>query len=167
VNDLPPDPASAHDYRFNVGDTLTIRVFGQEPMTTKTRVRTDGKIAFPILGEVEVKGKRPADVAKELETKLVEYVVTPHVTVSVEDVQPLTVSVLGEVSKPGVFALQPGAGVAQAIASASGTTDFASKDGVYVLRNNQRIRFTLEAVNRGEGRAGSFVLQSGDVVVVE
>jgi polysaccharide export outer membrane protein len=167
VNDLPPDPPSALEYRFHVGDGVNIRVFGQEAMGTKTRVRTDGKIAFPILGEIEVRGKRPAEVARELETKLVEYVVTPHVTVSVEEVQPLSVSVLGEVAKPGIFSLEYQSGVAQAIAAASGITDFASKDSIYVVRGGQRIRFTLEAVSRGEGRAGSFALQSGDLVVVE
>jgi polysaccharide export outer membrane protein len=167
VGDLPPEPASAHDYRFHVGDGLSIHVFGQEAMSTKTRVRTDGKIAFPIIGEVEVRGKRPAELASELEAKIDKYVVTPHVTVSVEDVQPLSVSVLGEVTKPGVFSLEYQSGVAQAIASAGGVTDFANKDAIYVVRGGQRIRFTLESVSRGEGRAGTFPLQSGDLVVVE
>ena len=134
VNDMPPEPPTAHDYRIHAGDTISVHVFGQETMTTKARVRTDGRIAFPILGEIEVRDKRPADLARELEARLTEYVVTPHVTVAVEDVQPLLVSVMGEVGKQGIYTLDPNAGVVQAIASAGGITDFADHDGIFVVR---------------------------------
>ena len=167
VNDMPPEPPTAHDYRIHAGDTISVHVFGQETMTTKARVRTDGRIAFPILGEIEVRDKRPADLARELEARLTEYVVTPHVTVAVEDVQPLLVSVMGEVGKQGIYTLDPNAGVVQAIASAGGITDFADHDGIFVVRAGHRIRFSLASLTRGEGKAAAFRLEAGDLVVVE
>src|SRR5215471_4597054 len=78
VQDLPPVPMpSARDdhYVINVGDTLTVRVFEQEAMSSKVKVRGDGRVALPIIGEFEVRGKRPYDVARELEVKLKEFVV--------------------------------------------------------------------------------------------
>jgi polysaccharide biosynthesis/export protein len=170
VNDLPPDNAAVHDYRIHVGDALNIKVFEQETMATKARVRSDGRIAFPIIGDVEVRGKRPVDVSKELEARLKDYIVTPHVTVTVEESQPISVSVVGEVNKPGIFVLDSSSGVAQALASAGGTTDFADHDSIFVVRTSPsplRVRFTYHDVTRGEGRAATFLLQPGDLVVVE
>jgi polysaccharide biosynthesis/export protein len=81
--------------------------------------------------------------------------------------------VLGEVKGPGMKDLEPGSGVLQALALAGGFTDYAQLDGIYVLRRQpespapQRIRFDYEAVSRTQGKGASFVLHTGDVVVVE
>jgi polysaccharide export outer membrane protein len=157
-------------YVINVGDTLTVRVFEQEAMSSKVKVRADGRVALPIIGEFEVRGKRPWDVARELEVKLKEFVVSPKVTVNVDEFAPLHVAVLGEVTHPGTYPLEPAAGVLQALASAGGLTEYASKDRIFVLRKTpalRRVRFTFDALSRNEPRAAMFALQTGDVVVVE
>src|SRR5258706_15792668 len=123
VHELPPSPPanSREDfYLINVGDTISVRVFEQEAMSSKVKVRADGRVALPFLGEYEVRGKRPWDVARELEVKLKEFVVAPKVTVNVDDFAPLHVAVLGEVTHPGSYPLEPAAGVLQALASAGG-----------------------------------------------
>ena len=149
---------------------LSVRVFEQEAMSSRVKVRGDGKVSLPFLGETEVRGKRPSDVARELEAKLKEYVVTPRVTVNVDEFQPITVSVLGEVTHPGSYQLDATAGVLQALANAGGMNEFADRDRIFVLRKTpslRRIRFTFEALKRNEPRAATFMLQGGDVVVVE
>jgi polysaccharide export outer membrane protein len=166
VNELPA-PAVSEEYRIRSGDLVNIVVFQQEAMSVKSRVRTDGKIAFPILGDVEIRGRRPADMKALLEGRLKEYVVTPHVTVSIEESLPVEVSVLGEVARPGTFTLKPNAGVASALANAGGLTDFADKDRIFVVRPPQRIRFTYKAIARGEAPSATFLLEAGDVIVVE
>jgi polysaccharide biosynthesis/export protein len=166
VNELPAATVS-EDYRIRSGDLVSIVVFQQEAMSVKSRVRTDGKIAFPILGDVEMRGRRPADVKALLEGRLKEYVVTPHVTVSIEESLPVEVSVLGEVAHPGNFTLKPNAGVASALANAGGLTDYADKDRIFVVRPPQRIRFTYKAIAHGEAPSATFLLEAGDVIVVE
>jgi polysaccharide biosynthesis/export protein len=174
VQNLPP--AAAHgprddQYLIAPGDTISVRVFEQDAMSAKVKVRADGKVALPIIGDTDVRGKRPSDVARELEGRLKEYIVSPKVTVNVDDFQPLTVAVLGEVTHPGRYPLDPAiAGVMQALASAGGMTEYADRDRIYVLRRfpqPMRIRFTFESLSRNEPRAVTFVLQTGDVVVVE
>ena len=173
VHDLPPiAPAAAKDdlYVINVGDTLAVRVFEQEAMSSKVKVRADGRVALPIIGEFEVRGKRPWDVARELEVKLKEFVVAPKVTVNVDEFATLLVAVLGEVTHPGSYPLQPASGVLQALASAGGLTEYATRDRIFVLRKTpalRRVRFTFDALSRNEARAATFALQTGDVVVVE
>jgi polysaccharide export outer membrane protein len=173
VQDLPPPPPSVgreDDYLINPGDIINIRVFEQDPMSSRVKVRADGKVALPFVGETEVRGKRPAELAKELESRLKEYIVSPKVTVNVDEFQPMSIAVLGEVSKPGTYPLEHSSGVMQAIASAGGMTDYADHDSIYVLRKApalRRVRFTFDALTHNERRAVTFGLQSGDIVVVE
>ena len=157
------------------GDLLAVRVYNQDSMSGKARVRNDGMISLPFVNDVEAAGLEPAALAKRLQTKLKEFVVNPVVSVSVEEQSAVEVSVVGEVNKPGVFRLDNNAGVLKALASAGGLTLVASKDQIFVLRDEitgevraqVRIRFTYDALARGDGPAGRFRLRSGDTVVVE
>jgi len=167
----PPDAAGREELVIHTGDIVNIRVFEQDAMSSRLKVRADGKIALPFLGDTEVRGKRPSDLASELEAKFKEYIRSPKVTVNIDEFQPVTVSVLGEVTHPGSYPLDPAsAGVMQALAGAGGLTEYADKDRIFVVRkipSFHRIRFTLDALSGTEPRAVSFALQSGDVVVVE
>ncbi|HZZ84815.1 MAG TPA: polysaccharide biosynthesis/export family protein [Anaeromyxobacteraceae bacterium] len=171
------DPAAARseNYVISAGDLINVRVFNQDGLSGRTRVREDGKISMPFLNDVEVAGLEPATVANQLGRKLRSFIVNPVVTVSLEERVPFEVSVLGEVTKPGVYRLQDGAGLLKALATAGGLTFVAQRDGIFVLRYGDaarrgvptRIRFTYKALTQVTGGAASFALRSGDVVVVE
>jgi polysaccharide export outer membrane protein len=153
------------------GDQILIRVWNQEAMTTRARVRSDGRITVPLLNDVVAAGQPPAELAALLQTRLKDFFNNPVVAVAVEEQRPLSVSVMGEVAHPGTFSLEPGAGVLQALAAAGGLNDLADRDMIYVLRSSgsglERVRMTHEALVHLKGRAAHFKLQSGDVVVVE
>ena len=161
------------EYLVLPGDVLQVRVFQQEAMSARVKVRADGKVSLPFVNEVQVAGKPPVAIAAELQVKLKDFVNTPVVTVSLEETRPLTVSVVGEVVRPGTVTLELGAGVLQALAGAGGLTDYAQKDGLFVLRTISgrpqpiRVRFTWDELTRGVGKAARFGLVAGDVVVAE
>jgi polysaccharide biosynthesis/export protein len=171
VDDLMPTRITpVGEYTIGYGDAISVRVYNQDNMSARVRVRNDGKVSLPFLNDVEAAGKSPTQLAQDIQTRLREYIVNPMVTVVLEETRPLSISVLGEVIKPGVYPLESGAGVLQAIASAGGATDFARRDRVFVLRKMpepMRIRFTYEALVSGQGKAAGFDLRPGDVVVVE
>jgi polysaccharide export outer membrane protein len=160
-------------YVISPGDVLQVRVFQQEAMSARVKVRGDGKVSLPMLNDVLVAGKSPSVLASELQVKLKDFINTPVVTVSLEEMRPVTVSVRGEVVRPGVVTLEAGSGVLQALAASGGLTDFAHRDGLFVLRKiagqpaPRRLRFTFEVLARGEGPAARFTLLPGDVVVAE
>jgi polysaccharide export outer membrane protein len=82
----------------------------------------------------------------------------------------MTISVLGEVLKPGPAALSRDVGVADAVAAAGGLTPFAHKSRIFVVRPRPqptRIHFTYAALTQGVGPAAAFRLRAGDVVIVE
>ncbi|MCU0693257.1 MAG: polysaccharide biosynthesis/export family protein [Polyangiaceae bacterium] len=157
------------EYRIQHGEMLSVRVFNQDGLSTHTRVRSDGRIDIPLAGEVLVVGKRPADLAREVEERLKPFVVSPDVAISIEESLPTVVSVVGEVARSGVVSLDgaAGAGVLQALAAAGGLTEYADRDSVFVLRKSfpHRIRFTYDGLTKKLGTR--FQLHSGDVVVVE
>ncbi|MDB4997370.1 MAG: Polysaccharide export protein, partial [Myxococcaceae bacterium] len=121
------------------------------------------------LGE---EGRTTEDLAALLATQLKNFVNIPSVAVTVDEVAPISVTVVGEVVRQGVFPVEQHASVVQALALAGGPTEFASPR-VYVLRREvaggpvNRIRFSYDALLKGEGKAALFALQTSDIVVVE
>ncbi len=169
-----PVASNDSEYRIAPGDVLGVRVWNQESMSNAhARVRDDGKISVPFLQDVDVAGATPGELSQRLQTKLKTYVVNPVVTITVEEVRPLKVSVLGEVAHPGQYELERNAGVLAALAAAGGLTDYAHRDALFVLRSTPeakgptRIRFRYDSLIGGERPAASFRLRPGDVVVAE
>jgi polysaccharide export outer membrane protein len=169
VNELPAPSKDSGDFVIRDTDTVNVRVYNQDSISTHERVRPDGKISVPMVGEVAVKGRKPAEISRELEVKLKSVVVAPVVTVSVEQTAQILVSVLGEVKNAGTFTVDAGANVLVALADAGGLSDYASTDRVFVLRKglDHRVRFRLSDLRAGDQKALGFGLQAGDVVVVE
>jgi polysaccharide biosynthesis/export protein len=169
ARDLKPEEVGTADYVIVKGDLLSVKVFNQDPMSTHAKVRSDGKISMPFLGDVTVVGKSPAIVAREMEAGLKSFINSPNVTVIVDEFQPTTVTVIGEVGKPGTVSIERNAGVLQALAGAGGLTEFAGRDDIYVLREApapRRIRFTYDSLVEFPP-AQTFRLRPGDIVVVE
>jgi len=171
-SELPPAERSiaAGDYVIGIGDVISIRVYEQDSLSGDVKIRRDGKIAMPLVGEVMVAGKRPLELSRELERLLKQFVVTPRVTINVASSAPISVTVVGEVSHIGVLTLEPPARLVEALAQAGGPGEFADKSRIFVLRQfptYKRIRFKWDDLLRNEHGAAAFPLLTGDVIVVE
>jgi polysaccharide biosynthesis/export protein len=169
----PPAPQQDESYIIRKGDVLNVNVWNQREISSRLRVREDGRISLPLINDVEAAGQTPAALARQVEQKLKEMVANPVVTVIVDEAQPIRVAVLGEVRSPGKKLLEAGSGLLQALSEAGGFSDYAREDGIFVLRKEPgyqtpvRIRFSYLALSRNEGSAPVFRLKTGDVVVVE
>ncbi|MFP2904698.1 exopolysaccharide export protein EpsY [Pyxidicoccus sp. 3LFB2] len=165
----PPPPDAS--YRIAAGDLLNIRVWNQESLTTQARVREDGRISLLFLDDVEAAGHSPAMLSQQIQTRLKDYINHPVVTVALEQARPIKVTMVGEISRIGPLEIETGASLLQALAGAGGFTEYAHKDRVFVMRQEDgvpvRIRFRYDDLIRAEGRAPSFRLRPGDVIVVE
>ena len=112
ADDVPQAPVpTEREYVIAVGDTISVRVWNQEGLSTRARVRSDGKISLPFLNDVEAAGVTPNVLAKRLQARLKEFIVNPVVTISLEERKAAQVSVVAVSLKKGRYDLQRGAGV--------------------------------------------------------
>jgi polysaccharide export outer membrane protein len=158
------------EYVIGVGDTISIRVYEQEGLSSSVKIRRDGRIALPLAGELLVAGKHPSQLAREIEAHLKEFIVTPRVTVNIDTSAPVSVTAVGEISHIGTLTMDPPARLLEALAQAGGPSEFADRSRIFVLRRFpafQRIRFTYDAIVHNDGGAAGFPLRSGDVIVIE
>jgi polysaccharide export outer membrane protein len=169
VDDLPPAAMVPDAYRIQPQDTLSVLVWNQQKLSVDVKVRTDGQVTLPLIGDVAVVNLTPAGAAQQIEHRLDGLVVDPKVTVTIKESQPATFSVIGAVKTPGNYPLHAGIGLLQAIATAGGLTDFADSDSIFVIRkdpNLKRIRFAYDRLANADGRGVLFQLRDGDIVFV-
>lgn len=170
VTNLPPAELDARGQPIQAADRLFVFVKDQATLSAEYEVREDGSLSLPLVGAVQVAGLTPQRAASQIAERLRGIVQKPEVTVSVAIRRAPTVGVIGEVRAPGVFEARPSAQVLPTLARAGGLTEFASEDGIYVVRRGppiQRIRFRYRDLVSGDVYSNSFRLTDGDVIVVE
>ena len=170
VDELPEAAMVPEPYRIGPGDTVSILVWNQAKMSADTKVRSDGQLTLPLVGDIAVQGLTPAGAATQIQHRLEGLVVDPKVTVAVKESTLPTFSVVGEVKNSGSFPVGGSTTVLQALAAAGGLNEFADRDKIFVIRRSpetKRIRFSYGRLIHAQGRGVSFVLQGGDIVVVE
>jgi protein involved in polysaccharide export with SLBB domain len=123
---------SLEGYRLSAGDKVKIAVFGEDDLTVSARVSDRGTIAYPLLGELQVGGLTPDELAKLVTDRLRgPYLVDPRVNVSIEEYRQFFVT--GQVNRPGSYAFLPGLTVRKAISVAGGFTEKASRGKVFLV----------------------------------
>ena len=162
--------SGAADYRIGFGDILYISVWKDESLTRSVPVRPDGKISFPLIGELTAGGKSVNQLKEEIEKKISRYVPQPTVSVGVQAINSLLVYVIGRVNNPGRFVLNTNINVLQALAMAGGCNSFANTNDIKVFRETPAgkkiLEFRYEDVTRGKRLEQNVTLQRGDVIVV-
>jgi polysaccharide export outer membrane protein len=158
-------------YTLNAGDTLDIAVWKEEDLTKKdVIVRPDGMFSFPLAGEINAVGHTVAQVEEQISSRLKKYIPEPVVSVSVKNLDGCRVYVIGQVSKPGSFVMNPRFSVLQALSLAGGLTPFAAANDIIILRGNGNAQnilpFHYGEVTKGRALNQNVLLEAGDVVVV-
>jgi polysaccharide export outer membrane protein len=171
--------AQGHDYRIGPGDVLKITVWGHEDLTRSAVVAADGRMPFPLIGDVPVASLTPTQLEVRLRERLGEYVVAPQVTVVVQEYRSQKVFVLGEVEKPGTYALtsQTQATLLDILSQAGGPSKTAGRQIIVVrfpksdapvapgAAGSQTLKANLKSLLDGDNRE-NIVLESGDTIYV-
>ena len=158
-------------YKIGGGDILEIMTW-KEPEFSREEVlvRTDGKISFPLLGDIHVSGRTPLQVKKDIETGLKDYVDNPIVTIHVKIPGSQKIYILGEVVNTGEYPLVKDLTVLQAFALAGGFTEWASKKEIILLRNEggkEKIyRINYKDIVQGKDYSQNIHLKANDTIIV-
>jgi polysaccharide export outer membrane protein len=161
----------AGDDSFLIGndDVLAINVWKEPDFSRSIKVRSDGKISMPLLGEVQAAGRTPLQLEQDIATKLRDYITKPAVTVMVEQINSKKFNILGQVAKPGSYSLALAPTLVDAIAIAGGTRDFAKQKSIYILRQNPSGGQTRIAFNYKDflkGKSQNIKLEPHDTIIV-
>jgi polysaccharide export outer membrane protein len=147
--DPPLSASKAPLLQLGAGDQVKMEVFGRPEMDTTTYIGDDGSIRVPLAGTVQVAGLSPTAAGQRVEAALRDgqYLVDPHVTLTVVLSRSQRVSVLGEVKNPGRYTMESNTTVLDLLAQAGGATEKGS-DIIYILRpdnagNVQRLKVNL------------------------
>ncbi len=123
--------AHSQDYRVGEGDVLKITVYEHQDLTTVARVSGDGKILFPLIGEVKVEGLTTSEIAKKIASLLADgYIVNPQVTVFIQEYRSQKAIIMGEVNEPGLYELQGDTSFLELISKAGGLTKEAGDKAI-------------------------------------
>ena len=156
------------DYLIGADDVLDITVYREDELDRKARVSPDGYISFPLLGRVGVEGLTVTALESELAERLKKYLKKPQVTVFIEEYSTVTVS--GQVEKPGSYSLKGRLTVLEAISLAGGFTKIAAKNMVKVMRiengKEEAITVRVADISKKGDKLDDIFLKRRDIVFV-
>ncbi len=164
--------AAAKDGQYLIGpeDILEISVWKDMDLTKQVVVRPDGKVSFPLIGEVEAGGHSIAWLQDQITLRIHDYVPDAVVTVMVIQINSMKIYVVGKIARPGEYKIGRRINVMQALALSGGLNPFANEDGILILRGSNKdqakISFNYSQVKKGKAIEQNIWLKDGDVIVV-
>lgn len=159
------------DYIIGPEDVLEISIWKNQDISREVRVRPDGKISLPLIGEIRAAGLNVELLRKTITERVKEYQDGAVVSIIVKEINSYKIFVLGEVVKPGVFILKAKTSVLQALALAGGFNQFASKNKVVVIRSRkdgstEKIRININEIVKEGSMDKDIVLMPQDTIFV-
>ena len=162
----PPGPHTA--VRLSPGDVIKLSFAEESDLDQTQKIRRDGKVSLPFLGEVTAAGKRVIDFQRELVRRYEDDLENPDVLVTLEN-GPATVIISGFATYPGKITFERPTTVYQAIMQSGGVSDYGSLSNIHLTRiinGVQRTeRINLRPSIHGEPTQPKYV-QDGDVIYI-
>lgn len=150
-------------------DTIQVDVFNVPDLSREVQIDASGRIAMPLIGTIDARGKTASELAVSIEDALrTRYVRNPEVTVNIKSSVSQVVTVDGQVIEPGLYPVTNQMTLMRAVASAKGLSEFANADDVVILRTVEG-RKMAGLYNIGAIRRGTYddpQIYANDVIVV-
>jgi len=121
-------------YLVGPDDILNIFVWGEPELTRDVTVMPDGRITYPLAGDVMAQGKTVAALKETITAKLKSYVDAPDVTVIVNESRSRLIYTIGNVNAPGPYRLGANMTVLQALSTAGGFAEWADTKNILIIR---------------------------------
>ncbi len=164
---LPAHVVAQQPYILGPSDVVEVVVFGNAEVSRTVIVRPDGMISLPLIGEALAAGLTPDLLRQRLTAAFAAFIREPRVAVIVREFRRIRVSVLGQVTRPGVYDLPQGAAILDALAAAGGLSPDAGLGQSRLIRGQappQSIELD-QLLLQGE-LSFNLALESGDVLIV-
>jgi polysaccharide export outer membrane protein len=165
---LPNEPTATTSTTLSAGDTIKLTFPGANELSQGQKIRADGKVNLPLVGEVTASGKTVAELQKELTGLYKGQLRNSNVVVTLESGN-ATVIVSGFVNRPGKFSFDRPTSVFQAIMEAGGVNQYGNLGNIHLVRTvngqQQTQVIDLKPALRGHTVEANYV-RDGDVIYV-
>ena len=152
---------------------LQIFVWRNPELSVTVPVRPDGRISVPLIEDLEATRRTPAELAREIEGRLKEYVQNPVVTVIVTNfVGPYSqqVRVVGEATEPQAIAFRENMTLLDVMIAVGGLTEFAAGNRAVIVRRvngeEQQFRVNIDRLLKDGDMSANVAMLPGDVLIV-
>jgi protein involved in polysaccharide export with SLBB domain len=168
--------ATAAEPRLGKGDVLSISVYDEPDLTiSEVPIRPDGKISFPLVGDIQANGRTVDEVNADLTERLRQYLLAPKVSVIVTAFSSLNYVINGEVVKPGVYPLVTDVTITAALAKAGGlnkgqfrssSVELADLTNAFISREGKLLPVDFVRLLRQGDMRFDIPLQAGDYISI-
>jgi polysaccharide export outer membrane protein len=158
--------AAEADYTIGIDDILHVIVWDNKELEQDVVVRPDGKISYPLAGEIYVQGMTVPKLAETLKERLSASVKNPNVSVMVKEIRSFRVYFVGKVARAGVYPIKAGTPLLQALTLAGGTAEGADLPAAYIIRGEQKIPVDLRRLIQDGDLSKNLKLETEDTIVV-
>jgi polysaccharide biosynthesis/export protein len=162
--------SGSNHYLIGANDVLNIYVWKETDLTRDVTVMPDGRITYPLVGEIDAAGQTVTGLKEKITEKLKNFISSPEVTVIVKESKSQQIYTLGKVTKPGQAQLSPSMTVLQALSAAGGCTEWADTKNIMIIRRTNgketMFRFNYQDVISGKDLKQNILLEPNDTIVV-
>jgi polysaccharide export outer membrane protein len=163
---------NADAYRLGPGDVIRITVYNNPDLTTEAQITQQGRITFPLIGEIQIGGMEKSQAEQIIARRLGEggFVVKPQVNLLVLGYKSQQISVLGQVNRPGKFPIEQASTLADLLAMAGGISQTGADVITHIAKapDGQTTKRDIdihEALKNGE-MDKNFPVSNGDIIFV-
>jgi len=166
----PTDPVVPPGYVIGTDDVLSIVYWKDKDMSSEAQVRPDGRIALPLINDVQAAGLTPEQLREKLTEESKKFMEDASITVVVRQINSRKAFITGEIYKPGTYPLTSPTTVMQLIAMAGGLREYANAKKIVIMRsengNQKSLPFNYKDIVEGKNLQQNIELKPGDTVIV-
>lgn len=162
-----------YQYLIGPGDSLNIFVWRNPEISGQYTVRPDGKVTTSLVEDIEVAGRTPSTLAREIEEKLSTFINNPRVTVSVNNFSgPLSeqVRVIGEATNPRAISYSQHMTLLDLMIQVGGLTEFADGNSAKLVRvegdEKRTYNINIDDLIRDGDISQNVDILPGDIVII-
>jgi len=155
------------DFKLAIGDSVIVNLSGKLQENYKLIIDKDGKIMLPPVGEIYILGLTINEARKTIQTEINKKYLNVKVGFNIINVQPIRVSVLGEVQNPGIYSLSAFSKLVEGITNAGGPSPLGSLINIKLIRNRKEIvNFNVYDYIFDAEESKNVLLNDGDILFV-
>jgi len=157
--------AEVEEYVLQAGDVISINVVEHPEFSGRHKIRPDGRINYPVVGEIDIASLTPAQLVKIMQGKLASYVNNPVVSVSIEAYYANKIFIIGDVIRSGEFEIYEPIEIIKALAMCGGPRNRKVKEIKIIRSDGTVVNVSLKDF-WSSGSKEKYILYPGDTLYV-